>query len=97
MAINNFLSGANINEDKLMGPFFLSDSVIGAGRDAVDEIEFWKNLRKLSKTKFFCICLRMLENPKDLPCLKELSQIIIVILVFEKNLLTKGCVFSMRI
>lgn len=51
MAINNFLSGANINEDKLMGPFFLSDSVIGAGRDAVDEIEFWKKFEEAFQNK----------------------------------------------
>lgn len=51
MAINNFLSGANINEDKLMGPFFLSDSVVGAGRDAVDEIEFWKKFEEAFQNK----------------------------------------------
>ena len=51
MAINNFLSGANINEDKLMGPFFLSDSVVGAGRDAENEIEFWKKFEEAFQNK----------------------------------------------
>lgn len=51
MAINNFLSGANINEDKLMGPFFLSDSVVGAGRDAEDEIEFWEKFEEAFQNK----------------------------------------------
>lgn len=51
MAINNFLSGANINEDKLMGPFFLSDSVVGAGRDAKDEIEFWEKFEEAFQNK----------------------------------------------
>lgn len=67
-AINRFLAKQKINEDKQLGPYFLSRKVV-IPENGVKSIE--TGSARLSRTKLSCICLRMLLNRKDRHCLRD--------------------------
>lgn len=82
-AINDFLAKQKINEDKQLGPYFISRDIVVPEGSEIDK----KRLQRCSRAKLLCICLRMQQSKREQHFLKGASKTVVAIQKSARNLM----------